>query len=164
MSHKVWAAHFLGVMDGENIRRGCACQKSLVSLFSREANYENAGLWLDKPAAFRPRVSNFLLPQVQTAVSASISDPHAGSRKPNPGQHDGKLYQHLPAGGNTRAVEGTVTAIVKMLRCCSQVTSVHSIPNKLCHPSPDRASLSPLSEPLSWSEWSCPSTTSQRST
>lgn len=102
------------------------------------------------------------LPQVQTVVSASTSDPHAGSRKLDPGQHDGKLYQHLPGGGNTRAVEGTVRAVIKMLRSCSQVASVQTIPNNLYHTG--RASLSQLSEPLSWSEWSCPSTTLQRST
>lgn len=41
-------------------------------------------------------------------------------------------------------------------------TSHLSITEKLYHP--DRASLSRLSEPPSWSEWSCPSMTSQRST
>lgn len=36
-----------------------------------------------------------------------LPDPHAGSGKCDPGQYDGKLHQHLPAGGNTRTVEGT---------------------------------------------------------
>lgn len=36
-----------------------------------------------------------------------LPDPNAGSGKCNPGQYDGELHQHLPAGGHTGTVEGT---------------------------------------------------------
>lgn len=50
---------------------------------------------------------------------------------------------------------------MNMLCCGPWVTSVHSITDTFQHL--DRASRSRLSGPPSWSEWSCPSMTSQRS-
>lgn len=39
-------------------------------------------------------------------VSRRVPDPHAGSGKSAPRQHDGQLHQHLPDGGHAGTLEG----------------------------------------------------------
>ena len=97
------------------------------------------------------------------------SDPHAGPGQCDPGQHDGKLHQHLPAGGNQRTVEGTShlfnlldhfpTITYPTSITCERLVNaaiVSYLPIRVC---PSRRSGRP-----SWWGWSCRSMTSPRST
>lgn len=57
-----------------------------------------------------------------------LPDSNAGSGKFNPGQYDGELHQHLPAGGHAGTVEGTKDVCATSLHTFSAALNTFTFP------------------------------------
>lgn len=141
-------------MDGRNILGSCSCQKIPCEFFF----FSTRGWWWKCKLGLKHTTSCF------TLYCRNSVHPRSACRLKGTWSR-AAWWETLSTSTRRRELEGcgrysTLRAVVKMLRRRSWAS------HRNCPPpsSPGRASLSPRSELPSWSEWSCPSTTSQRST